>query len=106
MPENCKYEGEIKRLVRVLDGNGQGGLVKDITEVKTKIDVMCVNISDLKEIAEANAKGLSAFRQYQNEQELLENYKKEEQGHKRKLIYFVIAQIIVVLGLILGIILK
>lgn len=104
--EQCKYENEIRRIAKILDGNARGGLVRDVIEIRKEQNNMCVSISELKETAELQARSISGFSQYQTSQEVLNEYKREHRREKRRLTYFVIGQSIVVLGLILTVILS
>jgi len=45
--ENCKHEAELKRICRVLDGNGQPGLIRDVSELKVKITDMDESLDKL-----------------------------------------------------------
>jgi hypothetical protein len=104
--EQCKYEAEIRRIVRILDGNARGGLVRDMIEVRKEQNDMCVSISDLKDTAELQARAISGFNQYQNSQEVLNEYKNEHRKEKNKWLMLIITQSIGIIGLILTLILR
>jgi len=104
--DTCKYESDIKRILRLLDGNARGGLVKEFTELQTKYKTMCVDVQGLKEIADLQSKSISAFQQYQNAQEILDSYKVQERKDKKKFWYFIVVQAIAVIGLVLTLLLK
>ena len=38
--EQCKHESEIKRLIRIIDGNGKKGLLHDVTVIEERVTKM------------------------------------------------------------------
>lgn len=46
----CKYENDVKRVLKILDGNGKDGLIVETATLKTKLDDMT---DDLQKIATA-----------------------------------------------------
>lgn len=103
---DCKYESEIKRLCRILDGDGKEGLVAECIEMKVKMSEMDANFDSVKELAEANAKAVSAFAKYQSSQEVLDDYKRRDRQQKRQLWFFVIAQSLAVIALAVTVVLN
>ena len=104
--EHCQYENEIKRIVKLLDGNGRGGLVRDVIEIKKENDDMCVSIADLKETSQLQATAINGFVRYQAERQILDDYKKEDRKLRRQMTIFVISQSVAIIGLILTLLLK
>ena len=102
---NCPYEREIERIIRIIDGNGQEGLVRDTKEIRTKMNTMCNDIKTLCETSEAQRLAISAFNQYQNSQEILTDYKREHRREKRQWLTLIISQSIAVVGLIVTVVL-
>lgn len=108
MPEDkckCPWEHEIGRIAKIVDGNGQEGLVRDCKEIKIKMETMCDDIKTLCETSEAQAKSISAFNQYQASQEILTDYKRRTRRERRQLIMFMVAQSLALIGLVVTIIL-
>jgi hypothetical protein len=104
--EHCQYEHEIRRIIRILDGNARGGLVRDVIEIRKEQSDMCVSISDLKETSQLQATAISGFVRYQAENQVLEDYKKEERKLRRQMTYFLISQSMVIIALVLSLIFK
>jgi len=101
---SCKFEREIERIILLLDGNGKEGIVRDIVEIRKEQKNMCTNMVELREISNAQAKSISGFSKYISTQEVLDSYRAEKRKEKRQIIRFMIAQSLVVIGLIVTII--
>ena len=104
--EHCHYENEIKRIIKLLDGNARSGLVEDVIELQKEQKDMCVSIADLKETSQLQATAINGFVRYQAETQVLEDHKKEERKTRRQMTIFVISQSVAIIGLILTLILK
>jgi hypothetical protein len=104
--EHCQYEHEIKRIIKLLDGNARGGLVRDVIEIRKEQNNMCVSIKDLRETSELQARAINGFVKSMAQAEALENHKKEERKIRRQMTIFVISQSVAIIGLILTLIFK
>lgn len=98
--ENCKYESDIKRLLRILDGNGQKGFIREFEAYKQTQKDMSEDIARLAETSKANATAVSAFQKYQSSEELLAIEKEKHRRERRESRRFMIAQSIATIGIL------
>lgn len=59
--EICKYDTDIKRLIKQIDGNGQPGLFETVSKMSVKMDSLSENIQELS----ANVNELVKFQSEQ-----------------------------------------
>jgi hypothetical protein len=104
--EHCQYEHEIKRIIKLLDGNSRGGLTRDVIEINKEQINMCTDIKDLKETSQLQATAINGFVRYQAENQVVEDYKKEERKLRRQMTFFLITQSMAIIALVLSLIFK
>jgi len=92
--ETCKYESDIKRVLKIIDGNGKGLVIKIATMEQT--------IEQVLEISKINATVINALNKFTIEEKALNADREKREARNGKMIYFVIAQTIVMLGAIVG----
>ena len=71
----CKYENDVKRVLKILDGNGKSGLIVESATLKTKLDDMT---DDIKKIATA----MSAIANSQVEQDAIKKHTEENKERR------------------------
>lgn len=102
----CIHESDVKRMLKVLDGNGKDGLIREHEIIKKSIEDMHKDIRGLVEVSTANAKGISGFNQYIQNEEVLKDLEEKREKKKNTMLYFVIGQSVVVALSLLGLFLK
>ena len=97
--ENCKYETDVKRILKILDGNSKPGLIIEVAQMELKL-------SDIIELANANVKAIHALNLCTQDMKIIneerDRVREKRESRNSKLIYFVVAQTIIILIAVLG----
>jgi inorganic pyrophosphatase len=93
--ENCKYESDMKRLLKIIDGNGKDGLV--LTVNKTEMTA-----NEAKELAMANATAISGVNKFIESYETKEDMIAERQKERRQNRHWQVGTVITLLGVLIG----
>jgi hypothetical protein len=115
--EACKYENEIKRLLKIMDGNGDKGIVFKLTVMAEKQIEMAEYIACLVEEKNQILTSINGFTKYMASEEVIKSEQdkyriareadikerqreaNERKKERRAAIFFVIAQTIVLISL-------
>ena len=77
--QKCEHEAEIKRICKILDGNGQKGLIREVSELTVKFNDM---IEDMKKITTS----MSAIAKSYTERDAIDREKAKSKEGRNKAI--------------------
>lgn len=105
----AKIGQQVETLDRIINGNGQQGLARNVYELNIRLEESCKDQKKLTEVVENLRTALSGFDKFQTSMEtmIIERERNQAKMHLRKRsIQWLITSVITLIGIIVGLIFK